>query len=111
MPCVSPTISSNHSPITRNQTLSKDFSSPCTSKTADVREKRQHITLYEKVLHDHCYYNTPRSTMKKLDNMRKRLQSTMQENRLLKQQVTRLRKKISSLHPVFTNNNSVDEWH
>ncbi|XP_076659898.1 THAP domain-containing protein 2-like isoform X1 [Halictus rubicundus] len=34
-------VECNHSPTTSNQTLGKDFSSPCTSKTANVREKCQ----------------------------------------------------------------------
>ncbi|XP_076285585.1 THAP domain-containing protein 5-like [Lasioglossum baleicum] len=88
--CNNPPITSDHSPITSNQTFNKDFSSPCTSKTADVREECQHIAL-----HDHRYCNTPRSTMKKLGDMRKRLQSTIQEKRLLKQQVTRLKKRYT----------------
>ncbi|XP_076656360.1 uncharacterized protein LOC143361005 [Halictus rubicundus] len=86
-------VECNHSPTTSNQTHNKDFSSPCTSKTANVREKCQITTLHDKIQHDHCYHNTPRSTMKKLDHMQRRLQSITQENRRLKQQARRLKKR------------------
>ncbi|XP_076277833.1 THAP domain-containing protein 5-like [Lasioglossum baleicum] len=55
---------------------------------------------YEKVRHDHHYVNTPRSTLKKLRSIQRRLGSSQKSNKLLKRKVKHLQLKVHSLKEV-----------
>lgn len=59
-------------------------------------EKDQSLTVYEIVLHDRNYKNTPQNTKENVDNLKIKLISIIKENKALKQRVGCLRKRVET---------------
>ncbi|XP_076277676.1 uncharacterized protein LOC143207783 [Lasioglossum baleicum] len=86
-------------------TMSKDILSQeeCFSPTKthiSKKTKYEYVTARDILFHDHHYEDTPRTMKRKLNILRKKLDTTTKENKVLKESIRRLKKKVNSLQDV-----------